>query len=404
MAGSFKLKIIIIFVLILILISFSIIYLTKDKKTEKNTVEFEISLKKTDIINIDEKIDKITNIEKNKIKKINNSKLKITNKNTLYKDTYFINIKIYTKINNKETTKITSIYYDIKNNKFINIDNILTNNYQDFIKNKSKQILKDKYNSKLDINNFYLDEEGLNIIYNINNQEYKVKINKQEINNYLKENYKYKIKEETNTEKPTINNSKLLAITFDDGPSNYTDYLLDELNKTNTKVTFFVLGSRVPYYKNTILKMKQNNHQIASHFYSHKDLTKMNTNEILNEKNNTNNLIKNITEEDTLYFRPPYGAYNINVLNTINMYPILWSVDTLDWKYRDENYIYNYIINNAKDGDIILLHDLYKTSIDASLKAINTLKKQGYNFVTVKELHTLRNINLNTKTPYYKFT
>lgn len=397
MTDSIKLKIFITTLLIIFLTTFSILYFTKNDKIKPTKIEFEINFKKTNIKNIDNRINEIINIEKNIT--INNiTKLKIENNNNKYKGTYFINILINTK-KKKEETNIKSLYYNTKTNKFIEIDDILNGNYIDLFKIKSKEILKNKYNNKLDKTNIYLNDEGLNIIYYIQNKKYVVTIIPEEINKYLNSDYKYEI--EKPKEETTINTNKLLAFSFDDGPSNFTNYLLDELNKTNTKVTFFVLGSRIPYYKNTILKMKQNNHQIASHFYSHKDLTKMSTTEILNEKNNTNNLIKNITGEDTLYFRPPYGAYNIQVLNTINMYPILWSVDTLDWKYRNEEYVYNHIINNVKDGDIILLHDLYKTSIDASLRAIETLRNQGYNFVTIKELIKIRNKTLNTSTPYY---
>ena len=101
----------------------------------------------------------------------------------------------------------------------------------------------------------------------------------------------------------------------------------------------------------------------------------------------TNKVIKEITGTDVKFYRPPYGHYFGNTLNAIDdMIAVKWTNDSIDWKHQDEDYVYNYIVNKAHDGEILLLHDTKQTTVKAALRAIDTLQSQGYSFVRVDEL------------------
>ena len=170
------------------------------------------------------------------------------------------------------------------------------------------------------------------------------------------------------------------------------------MDKRNIKVTFFVVGNRVSRYKEEIKREYELKHQICSHTYSHKRLTELEDNELKSEINKTNKEIKKITNKDTNCLRPPYGSVNKEVLEKTNMINILWNLDTLDWKYRDKKRVKEQILKNVKDGSIILLHDLYETSIDGVLEAIDELKE--YKFVTINEMAQIKNIKLKKGKKY----
>lgn len=197
-------------------------------------------------------------------------------------------------------------------------------------------------------------------------------------------------------------NKKLIALTFDDGPSVYTKYLLDELNKRDAKVTFFVIGNKVNEYADTISKAYLDGHQIGNHTYNHKNLFYLNDDNIRTEINKTNELIYNIIGVYPNVLRVPYGNVNYKIKNIAKMNNISWNIDTLDWKYKSVNRIYKRILKSS-DGDIVLLHDIFKTSIKAVLKAIDTLKEQGYEFVTIDEMAYLKEINMDYNKTYFYF-
>jgi len=189
-------------------------------------------------------------------------------------------------------------------------------------------------------------------------------------------------------------NVKLVAITFDDGPSKYTQTLLDGLKSRNAKATFFCVASMASSRIGTLERMVNEGHQIANHSSTHPDLATLSLNNIKNELAGCRKYLVKAAGEQTFCLRPPYGSYNSNVRQASEGALILWSVDTLDWKYRNADTVYNNIINNTKDGSIILLHDLYSTSVTAALRAIDTLQAKGYEFVTVNELFRRRCVTL----------
>ncbi len=190
--------------------------------------------------------------------------------------------------------------------------------------------------------------------------------------------------------KPKIKNA--VALTFDDGPTKHTARLLDALKKHNAKATFFLLGKNVAGNKALIQRMIDEGHEVANHSYSHPDLRNLSDAEVLSQLRKTNDAIAAITGEKPKLMRPPYGAFNRRVTGLAKqegLALICWTPSPNDWKYQDVDYVYNYILKHVKAGSTLLLHDTYKTSVDAVIKAIPVLAKRGLTFVTVSELYDL---------------
>ncbi len=199
-------------------------------------------------------------------------------------------------------------------------------------------------------------------------------------------------------------NYKLVALTFDDGPGPYTGRLLDALKQRNAKATFFMLGERLAgsaTYRGYLKRMVDEGHQIANHSYSHPEMTSLSSASIANQLNNTRQYLAAAGGNQTYYVRPPYGSYNSTVGSLAGAPLILWSVDPEDWKYRNTATVYNNVMNYAGDGDIILLHDIYSTSVDGAIRVIDALQAKGYEFVTVSELLRRRGITPTNGKAYY---
>lgn len=198
-------------------------------------------------------------------------------------------------------------------------------------------------------------------------------------------------------------NKKMIALTFDDGPGPYTDEIVDCLNKNGARATFFVVGNRVNTYKEELAYAFNSGNEIANHTYSHPTLTTLSTSSIKSQISKTDKAVEKITGQKTTIARAPGGATNSTVRKAAGKPFIYWSIDTLDWKHRNSTKTINAVMNNVKDGDIILMHDIHKPTMQAALKLIPKLKKAGYQLVTVSELAKYRGYNLKNGTTYYKF-
>ena len=180
---------------------------------------------------------------------------------------------------------------------------------------------------------------------------------------------------------------KLIALTFDDGPhSIQTPLLLDILNEQGAYVTFFVLGASARAHPDIVRRAAEEGHEIGSHAWSHADLTTLSPENLMSEIVSTADIIEQITSSRPLVTRPPYGSYNDAVLEAMDTPVIMWSVDPMDWRFRDADTVYQNVVNVAKDGDIILLHDVNNASVQAAERIIVDLKSRGFTFVTVSEL------------------
>lgn len=181
--------------------------------------------------------------------------------------------------------------------------------------------------------------------------------------------------------------SKKIAITFDDGPHPYyTEQLLDGLKERGVHATFFVTGEHAELHPDVIKRMQEEGHLIGNHTYSHIQLTKENREKFKQELIQTNEILEEITGEEVEYVRPPYGSWDKSFEAELNMFPVLWTVDPLDWCSSNVACITEKIVGNAEENDIILMHDYYDTSVTAALKAIDKLMEEGYTFVTVEEI------------------
>lgn len=186
-------------------------------------------------------------------------------------------------------------------------------------------------------------------------------------------------------------NKKLIAFTFDDGPTNnYTNKLLSSLDKYNARVTFFVVGDRVSKYSKTLKRAYDMGNEIGSHTYNHKNLAELKPEELEKQIEKTNQAVKSVIGVTPGLMRPPYGSYDDKVKTAAKVPVIMWSLDTLDWKNRDKNKICENIVKNAHDGSIVLMHDLYETTVDGAIMAMDKLQHEGYAFVTVSELAQLK--------------
>jgi len=178
-----------------------------------------------------------------------------------------------------------------------------------------------------------------------------------------------------------------IALTFDDGPDpRYTETLLDGLKEKGVKATFFVTGANVTKYPEIVKRMQEEGHLIGNHTFHHVQLTAANGNQFREEIVSTNEAIRQVTGEDTEYIRPPYGSWNKKYEEELDMFPVLWTVDPRDWCSDNVDCIVSNTVNKIREGDIILMHDQYKTSVIAALEIVDRLQEEGYEFVTVEEL------------------
>ena len=198
-----------------------------------------------------------------------------------------------------------------------------------------------------------------------------------------------------------------IAITFDDGPGKgTTEKLLDGLKERGVKATFFLVGEKIEDNRELVARMYAEGHlignhtfthvhltklymgkcMIANHTFTHVQLSKVDGKQALEEIVKTNTLIEEITGEPVRYIRPPYGSYSNSLLMQINMTPVLWSVDPEDWNTDNTGQVVKSVVANVKCGDIILLHDIYDSSVAAALEIVDELKAKGFIFVTVDQL------------------
>lgn len=210
------------------------------------------------------------------------------------------------------------------------------------------------------------------------------------ITSKVKSNYSNRISVYAlNPKKPAI------ALTFDDGPySPVTNRILDSLKKNGGRATFFVVGSRVGTYKDCIKREAQLGCEIGCHTYNHAILTRLSKKEIKKEISSAVKPIEKYSGKKVKIVRAPGGAVNDTVKKSVD-YPLVnWSIDTLDWQHRNTATTVSKIKSSARDGAIVLMHDLYVPTGDAAVKIIPWLVKQGYQLVTVSELFELKGINV----------
>ncbi len=189
-----------------------------------------------------------------------------------------------------------------------------------------------------------------------------------------------------NVEKESTTETKQIAITFDDGPSLYTEELLDGLMKRNVKASFFLIGKKVEEFPDIVKREKEEGHLIGNHTYNHVDISKVSEEVAKEELGKTDQALKIILGEGTIYVRPPFGIRQKKLEEELDLIPVMWSIDPLDWTTENVTEIVNKVVTEADENDIILMHDCYKSSVEAALRIIDILQKEDFEFVTVEEL------------------
>lgn len=407
---------------------FLIISCTKEGKLDKN-INTLIEEDKNILIGINYPvtgINALDNLIQNDIEKIYNdfkeqyeSFNSLTEKSELNIDYIYdivnenyINVCVYVFIDSSKLSHpnqyMKSYVYDIRENKLMSIKDLIqeidfpkfvslvsteiVQNYSNCILlDKMKNIITITYNFPL----FTFDTDKVTIYFNpteitasycdvisidipISKFELKIELNDDEEDIVLKE-----IQIPTKVIDP---NQKVVALTFDDGPSKYTEKIMEYLHKENAVGTFFILGNKVEIYKNTLIKGIQYGNELGNHSYNHKWLTKLDVDEFLMQIDKTQSIIYETVQYKPKVFRPTYGSLNNKIRNNINLDIILWNIDTMDWKYKSVDKIVSRATKNIKDGDIILMHDTYERTYKAIMKIVPILKEQGYQFVTISEL------------------
>lgn len=195
------------------------------------------------------------------------------------------------------------------------------------------------------------------------------------------------IQQKESVEESGVKEKPSIAITFDDGPSSrYTGRLLDGLKERNVKASFFLIGENAE--KNPVLveRIYKEGHLIGNHTYSHVQMTHLSEEAAVREIEKTDQVISAITGEHVAYMRPPFGAWQRELEVRMEVLPVLWSVDPLDWTTENVDEIVSKVVTEVEEGDIILLHDCYASSVEAALRIVDILQKEGYEFVTVDRL------------------
>lgn len=375
---------------------YNYIHTSINKDKEFSIIEYPVF----GIFELDNAISKDINHIKNEFnnEKKEDSELNIDFEYQIINENYIsIIIKATTFIEKKEE-KIYTYLFDKNNNKFIEIGDIL--NKRELITNIKKEF-KAKYNKKINnsvnLDKYYIGKNYLTFYINLSKKEYLIQIPLEDIKFNFVINKKNKLDVDNinniKKEEKTIDINKLLvALTFDDGPSKYTNEILDILKDNGICATFFVLGNKVPYGQETLLKMLENGNEIGNHTYNHKWLAHLDEIEIKNQISKTQEVIFEYTRYLPKVFRPSYGDIPKEMRKEINLEVTLWNVDTLDWKLKNKKQIIKRATKNTKDGDIILMHDTYKRTKDALPEIINTLKKKGFQFVTISELNEIKKL------------
>lgn len=181
--------------------------------------------------------------------------------------------------------------------------------------------------------------------------------------------------------------SKKIALTFDDGPHPvYTEKMLEVLEREQVPATFFLLGQNIEIYGDLVKEIARQGHLIGNHTFHHVQITTLTTEQACEEIDRTNQLIEDLTGQGTEYVRPPFGTWNKGLEAELDMIPVMWTIDTLDWTTGNVDWIVNQVVKNAGENDIILMHDSYKSTVQAVERIIALLKADGFEFVTVDEV------------------
>ena len=201
---------------------------------------------------------------------------------------------------------------------------------------------------------------------------------------------------------PADASKPMIAFTFDDGPYYSVDIrILDTLQAYGGRATFFIVGSRVDDYKDTLKRIRDSGSEIGNHTFNHKNLEKISPEEVASQIEMTNDAVEAVTGFRPKLVRVPYGAFKSQVPGLVSYPMIQWNIDTQDWSSKDKDAIAASVLSQARDGSIVLMHDLYPATAEAFETVIPLLAAQGYQFVTVSEMYAAKGVPLEAGQVYF---
>lgn len=337
------------------------------------------------------------------------------------------NIPVDSVVKTKINKKYSSIYYNAED-KFIS--EIIANKYQEKVDindliNKDKEeeffnLIKEQINIKYplfiatelvkDSTTYYYEFQENGVVVHFSDYVTKPIYEEQtSVNltcNMLKSYIDYTCLIDTDKNPNIVDldkNKKTVALTFDDGPNKNTSLVLDYLKQNHASATFFMVGTNINNFSDTVKRISDEGHELGSHSYSHKSLLHVKNEELEREINTVNSLVKNITGTDIKLLRPPYGSISGEIRDKYPYSYILWSIDPEDWKYRDANIVSSHVLDDVEDGDIILLHDIHYTSAESLNIILPELYVRGYQVVSVSKLAELKGQELAPSNIYRSF-
>lgn len=315
-----------------------------------------------------------------------------------------------------ENNKVVSKILDYKTNKELPFDDIIKKNKIGDMNKKISELLYYKYPTAVAslLDNYaqkdYLFYDSYILIkYNLSqeiletNRCFDLKVYYYEIKDYL--NFEVPIYSYKNEDGFDYDENKItIVFSFDDGPNGKkTQNILNTLEDYKMSATFFMLGNKLLNDEETVKKVAHSHSEVGYHSFNHTSFIKQKLSELKNEYQTSNEIFYNLTNHYFKYTRPPYGSYNQKVLESIDTPFVRWDIDTNDWRYHDAEYITKYVLENYSNGDIILFHDSYDTTVKAINKLVPILYNLDVQVLSISDYTKLKNINLENHKMYFDF-
>lgn len=304
--------------------------------------------------------------------------------------------KIYDEKDQLLKSEDVTYNYDLKTDKVMSIQDVLRRNYKEMLTKLAKNQKLTASVDKADLNNFVIGEKSV-IIYLDTDRKEKLEVPYETYKAYIRlqdakiPSYFQKLAATPAKEPEVDPNKPMIAFTFDDGPSQYTQQIMSEFEKYNGRATFFMLGQNVDQHPDVVKDMQKRGFELGNHSWDHSmgigANASLNQQEVSDEVYMTQDAIYKLTGQEPHYFRPPYGAVSKRLLNANYLGYAFWDIDSKDWSSKNVDAIYKEVMHATKKGNIVvLLHDIYDPSMQSVKKLLPVLKKQGYQFVTYSTL------------------
>lgn len=338
--------------------------------------------------------------------------IKASNTNLVYESTGISEFKSLAFL---EEGKVKSYIVDTITGAELSIKDIIKEDKYDEFLAKEEELLRLKYPEFI-VNGIingegtkvYVIKENVMVVYYYDyvydypyTESVNLTINYNEVHDYLDFTHELDAEYQNENGYNYSADKKTVALTFDDGPSSkYNAQFLDVLARNKAHATFFMVGTMMNNCQKCVLDTYNSGNEVGSHTYNHMNIKKNNALDVNDNLKQVDDLFYKITNDHIKYVRPPYGSYSKENLENINNPLILWNIDTEDWSHHDVDYIVNSVMENVQDGSIILMHELYETSLQALEVLLPRLYAEGYQVVSVSELANMKGKTLESGHAY----